>query len=493
MGSIVVSSMRRVVTASLGRLYDIREGIFVTVAIGVGILLAFGLCSPAQASTIAIAGISVYFATIMIDPLKGLALWMVTQPVLGRYFNISLGAGIPDLSPTRLCIALIIVLLLARATINYRRLLPVSKFDALAFLFMMGMLQAGPRGLHGVSTLQGIFDLYWVPVLTYFAVKNLVTSRQSVHLVLYAVLLVALYSAVYAIYETTTGNVLFTSRVYKYYFYVDSGLRILRGIWGGNVGFGRVFVMAIPILFYFYLKTTLSSQRFLLAICLALVFGGLYLTYKRIAWIAMVVVMFVMQLFYPRFRRLFIFLFIIVAIASALNWDRINTNTVYTDRINSQYSTQEGRTKGWEHALEFWSTRPLLGHGFRQYRNLARAAGYRDQAIESEYLDILVSAGLVGFLPYIGLLLLMGYDGLQIYRGRVTDSLADRDLAAVFLGTLTGYAVTLSTSIVTNLLIHPLLFAVAGAVIYARRETVSTQPEIEQEDANLIPRLGYRR
>ena len=87
----------------------------------------------------------------------------------------------------------------------------------------------------------------------------------------------------------------------------------------------------------------------------------------------------------------------------------------------------------------------------------------------------------------------MAYDGLQICRERVTDSLADRDLAAVFLGTLTGYAVTLSTSIVTNLLIHPLLFAVAGAVIYARRETVSTQPEIEQEDANLVPRLGYRR
>lgn len=492
MGSIVVSSMRRVVTASLGRLYDIREGIFVTVAIGVGILLAFGLCSPAQASTIAIAGISVYFATIMIDPLKGLALWMVTQPVLGRYFNISLGAGIPDLSPTRLCIALIIVLLLARATINYRGLLPVSKFDALAFLFMMGMLQAGPRGLHGVSTIQGIFDLYWIPVLTYFAVKNLVTSRQSMYLVLYAVLSVALYSAVYAIYETTTGHVLFTSGIYEgnVYYYIDSGLRILRGIWSSNEGFGRVLVMSIPINFYFYLKARSPVRKAIWVISLALIFVGLFLTYKRIAWLATVAVVSVMQFFYPQFRRFFIVLLIVVGIASALNWDRISTSDVYTNRVNSRISTSEDRIDGWRHALEFWSASPLLGHGFRQYQNLARAAGYQDVDIESEYLEILVSAGLAGFLPYVGLLLLMGYHGLQHYRGQVTNSLADRDLIAVFWGILTSYILTISTAIITNLLIPSLLFAVAGAIIYARRAAVSTQPEIGQRDANLVPCLG---
>ena len=477
--STIVSGMQRVVAAILTWLYKIREGIIVIVSITVGVVFAIGLYSPSQDLVIAIAGVSVYVATIMIDPPKGLALWLVTQPVLGTYLNISLGAGVPDLSLTRLCIALITVLLLARTAIRYHRLQSVNKFDVLAFLLVIGMTQSAFRGRRGIASLQAVFDIYWVPVLTYFAVKNLVTDRQSLHLVLYVVLFIGLYSAVYAIYETTTGNVLLAPRADTRYFYGDSGLRILRGIWGSNVGFGRVLVMGIPINFYFYLKTSSPARKAFWGICLALVFVGLFLTYKRAAWLAMVAVVFVMQFFYPQFRRLFIVLFIVVVIASALNWERISTSAVYTDRIHSQQSTSEGRTKGWEHALEFWAANPLLGRGFNQYGELARAAGYRDQAIESEYLKILVSAGLVGFLPYIGLLLLTAYDGLQHYRGRVTDSLADRDLVAVFWGILTGYVIFISTSTVSHLMIFSLFCALAGAIIYARRASPSRLSEME--------------
>jgi len=478
----MTSSLQRVTSGILSRLYPVQESVISILTIVIGISIAFGLSSPLQALTIALTGISVFLLLILFDPLKGLLLWLITQPLIERHLNISLGAGIPDLSLTRLCIALITVLLLARTVIRRYRLQPVNKFDVLAFLLMVGMMQSAPKGLRGIASIQNVFDLYWVPVLTYFAVKNLVTSRQSVHLVLYAVLIIALYSAVYAIYETTTGNVLFAPHAYRSYFYSDSDLRILRGIWSNNEGFGRVLIMGLPIGFYSYLKTSSLTRKSFWAICLVLMFVGLFLTYKRIAWLAVVVVVFVMQSFYPQFRRLFIVLLIVVAIVSALNWDRISTSTVYTDRVNSQLSTSEDRTKGWEHALEFWSANPLLGRGFRQYRNLARAAGYQDRAVESEYLDILVSAGLAGFLPYVGLLLLMGYAGLQHYRGRVTDSLADRDLIAVFWGILTGYALTISTAIVTNLIIPSMLFAVAGAIIYARRPSPARPSEVEAEE-----------
>jgi hypothetical protein len=80
----------------------------------------------------------------------------------------------------------------------------------------------------------------------------------------------------------------------------------------------------------------------------------------------------------------------------------------------------------------------------------------------------------------------MGYDGLQHYRGRVADGLADRDLVAVFWGILTGYAITISTAIVTNLAIPSMLFAVAGAIVYARREATSAQPELEHRSAGVV-------
>lgn len=474
----MILQVRRMISGVPKRLLAWRGEIVTMGAFGAGIVLALLLNSDLRSLAVAVSGISVYFLLILIDPLKGLLLWMVTQQLLERYLNISLGAGIPDLSLTRLCIALITVLLLARTAIRYRRLQPVNKFDVLAFLYMVGMLQCGFRGSSGVSSLQDVFDIHWVPVLIYFAVKNLVVSRRSVHFVLCAVLLIGLYSAVYAIYETVTGNVLLApSGGQSFQTYSDSGLRVLRGIWGGNGGFGKVFVIGIPIGFYFYLKSSSPARKAAWAVCLALVFVGLFFTYKRAAWLAMLVVVFLMQWFYPQFRRLFIVLLIVVGIASALNWDSITTSTVYTDRINSNLSTSDDRTIAWEHALEFWAASPLVGHGSHQYYNLASAAGYEHRSIESEYMEILVSAGLVGFLPYVGLLLLMAYDGLQHFRGRVAGSLADRDLMAVFWGILVGYAVTIATEITVRSIIPTLLFATAGAVIYARREITPAQPE----------------
>jgi O-antigen ligase len=481
--TLIASTIRRVTTTSTEWLYKTREGIIGIAAIGGGAVLALGLYSPLRDLTIAIAGTGVFFIAIIIDPLKGLALWLATQPLLEGYLNISLGAGIPDLSLTRLCIALLTVLLLARTAIRSRRLQSINKFDLLALVFMLGMAQSGFRGSRGLNSLQNIFDLYFVPVLVYFAVKNLVSDRRSMHLVLYAALSVALYSAVYAFYESITGNILLASRTYDYYFY-ESGLRILRGIWGSNVGFGRVFVMTIPILFYFLLKNPSPSRKFFFAICLALVFGGLYLTYKRTAWIAMLAVVFVMQFFYPQFRKLFVVLALVVAIALALNWNNITSSMVYTDRINSQNSTSKERTDGWNNGIAIWLTNPVIGVGYHQYQSHAIKAGYDDKDLESEHLEILVSSGLLGFLPYVGMLLLMVYDGYKHFQGRVAASLADPDLVAVLWGILTGYVITSATSQINNLAINAILFAAAGAIIYARHEVASTKPELKQRIAN---------
>lgn len=484
----MMSMVRRVMPGVRSRLSWAREYILALVASVMGVGLGFGLSSRFQALAVGLYGIGTYCLLIVIDPLKGLILWLVTQPLFDKHLNISLGAGIPDLSLTRFCMALITVLLLARTATRQHPAQPITRFDVVALLFMVGILQCGYRGSRGLLSLQKVFDLYCVPILCYFAAKNLVTSRRAMHLVLYAVLFMAVYTAIYAIYETTTGNVLLKpENTSSYDFYTDANLRILRGIWGSNEGFGRILVMGLPIGFYFYLRTPSAARKVFWAICLGVVFVGLFLTYKRIAWLSTLTVVFIMQLFYPQFRRLFIVLFIVVGVALALNWTDISTSNVYVNRINSKRSTVEHRTGGWEHALEFWRYRPLLGHGLHQYKNLARAAGYEDLTVESEYLHILVSAGLAGFLPYVGLLLLMGYEGFQHYRGRVEGGLADRDLAAVFWAILSGYALTTATAIITNLMVPAVLFTVAGAVIYARREAVVTRPELEQRSTTTVP------
>ena len=63
----------------------------------------------------------------------------------------------------------------------------------------------------------------------------------------------------------------------------------------------------------------------------------------------------------------------------------------------------------------------------------------------------------------------MIYDGFLLYRGRVADGLADRDLVAVLMGMVVGFAITISTSTVSYLVVPSMLFAAAGAILYSRR------------------------
>ena len=69
--------MRRTSTIILTRLYDMRELSLVVAMVGLGITLAFGLYSPSQDLTIALAGLSVFVVVILINPLKGLLLWLI--------------------------------------------------------------------------------------------------------------------------------------------------------------------------------------------------------------------------------------------------------------------------------------------------------------------------------------------------------------------------------------------------------------------------------
>ncbi len=480
-GSTISAAIQRFATAGLGWLHTSREWLIVLAATGIGIALAMGLASPAAYDqAVSIAGISFYFLFIVIDPLIGLVMWMISQPLLDIPLQIELGKGIPNLDLSRLCLIWITVILLGRLTIRYYRLQPINKFEVVLLLFLIGMTQAGFRGRLGIRSVHTIFSWYWLPALTYFAVKHLVSDQRSQRLVLAAVVFIGLYSAVYAFYEVTTGQVLFTSGRDFGHLEYKSGLRVLRGIWGGNMQFGRVFNIALPLLFYFFLKTRSPSKKMLYTVGLALLFGALLITYKRTAWMSMVAIMFVLQLFYSQFRRLFVIILLVVGIAVAFNWDGITSSDAYSRAQGKDASKVEGRTEAWGHSQEFFLERPLWGHGFQQYRFLAARRGYNDVDIENEYFAILVSAGVSGFLPYIGLLLILFYDGLQHYRGRVPNSLADRALVAVFWSILVGYLGSLMAGNMEHLLIRSMIYALAAAILYARSESASAPVRLEQ-------------
>jgi len=439
------------------------KGVLILGVLAAGGALGLVMLTPASQTVASIVGIAIYFIVIAANPLHGLLLWIVTQPMVDRFVNLSLGEGIPDLSPTRFCIAFVMILLLARISVGRIKPVRFTKVDAAAVVFIFTMVLSAPNGEGGWLSLQRIFDLHIVPILVYFLAKNLVKDEGQLRQVVLASCILVTYVGLYAIYESLTGKPLFiTEDETRRVVYGASGLRILRGLLTSPTSFGRVLGIGIPFNFYLLLEERRSSRRALYLFTLGMMFGGLYVTYNRTSWIAALVSLFLIQWFYPRLRNVFLVLLAVTTMALIINQDRLDDTAVATRVQSGDTGTLHGRTEGWTYAIQVWQRNPILGHGYNQYRSIATRERASDTAIESQYLHILVSAGLLGFLPYVLLLILMPLSFVRPFRSR--DGPLDTSLIVVFWGAHLTYLINAITTTDGRIVTSSLLFLLAGAL-----------------------------
>ncbi len=445
----------------------------VVVVIGLGALLGTALTSPETTETALAAVAMLILVTVIVhDPLTGLLVWIVTQPISEVYFNLSLGASIPDISPTRLVVGLLTVLVLGRVAVGRMKLAPWSLVDVAALCLMLGMAASAPNGRGGWLSLQAIFDHYFVPVLIYFVAKNLVRTQEETRKVLAAIVFTSAIVGLYAIYEQTTGHILIPVESTGSTDY-GNGIHILRGLLGHPHDFGRVIGLALPVNFYMVLEEKRPHYRLLAILALGISLAGLFLTYRRTAWIAAVASLFVIQFFYPRFRRLFVVIAIVVGGLYFLYQNDLGDSAAGSRANSGNIATLNGRTEGWDYATELWERKPITGHGYGQFTAIAKREGQRDVAIESQYLSILVSAGLLGFVPYI--LVLIGLPLSQVGAFRRTTDPVKKWLFVVFWGALASYLVNAYTATINQPISTHLLFLMAGA-IYLLQAPRSAEP-----------------
>ena len=443
-----------------------------------GGLLGLALAFPLTNLTVSIVGNVIYLATIIANPLNGLLLWIVSSPLGHLYLNISLGQNIPDLSPARLCVALLCVLLLAQTAIRKRKLAPFTSTDMMGVLLMVGL---GLSIINDYSrwqkTIQVIFDNYYLPVLVYFVAKNLITQRQDVDKVLRAVMFFGIYAALYAIYEHQTGNILFRADHVTFTQYSDSGLHVLRGLLDRSDHFGALFSMVIPLNFYLYLKAPTATKKTWYAITLAILFIGIFFTYKRTAWIAIIVSFFIIQLFYKQFRRLFFVLLLVFLVVLGATWNDVSQSEVVTNRINSKLSTVEGRTEGWNAAISLWARQPFFGYGFGNYGTVAQELGVQDTALESAHLDVLFGTGLFGFVPYVAWFICILWDSIRLFRktrqnGAVKPDI-DQDLLIIFWGVFLGYLINYTTTVANVSPVTLVFYLLIGSLVGSQVQFLS--------------------
>jgi O-antigen ligase len=429
--------------------------------IGLGIALTTAI-GPVVASAIAMV---IYALVFVVAPLPGLVLWLILYPFAETRVFIPLGANMADLSTTRLAAAALCGVLLAQVAIGKRSPPRVTALDLCGLLLVAGMGLSTFSSHEPLRAAQQVLDSYLIPLLLFFAVRHYVNQRRDVELLFTAILVMASYSLLFAIYEQLTGHIVLSPGVFTLTEYTG-GIRILRSLWGSNSVFGSVFGSAIPVALYRMLQSQRGPARTTYALLAGLYMLGMFLTYKRTAWIAMLVSLLIMAVLHPPFRRVLLVLVLGASLPMAVFWSRISESSLVEQRLTYNLDTLNGRTTRWQAAIDLWLQRPLAGYGFGNYD---RISGY--QAVQSQYFHILVSGGLIAFAPYFAFLLLTLQQSLLIYiRGPSRPAVfVSRPTLAVFLAMFSIYCVK-SVSETQGTPMTLLFFILVGAVVGSQSE-----------------------
>jgi O-antigen ligase len=473
--TLLSRSLKPIATQGVVTLFNLRKYMIGLVVVGLGAGLGYLLNSPVAFTTVSVL---IILSTLLIAayrPFYAVLIWLALDSFVETWVKIPMGRGIPDLSFSRFLIAFLVAFLLARGAIGKFRFARLNLTDLCIIAAPLGIMASAPLIKDSKGVILYAIAFHLTPMMIYFFAKNLVRSQNDLNKLLWVITLLGVVSAAYGIYELTTGHVLFvaqTEDVNNRLAGYTASLKLIRG-YVGSANIGRILTYSIPISFYLFFETKNLSRKGLLIGLLAIQAYGIFLTYNRTSWYALLISLALIQFFYPQFRKAFWVIAIVVGVVLFITKDQVNESTVVQDRINSKVSTLEGRQGNWDAGYRMWQARPLQGWGFGQYELKSgqfRTDGKNENfsAIENDYLHILVATGLIGFLPVVIFQLVPLVNSIPLFfkaRASPWPGFIKWETIIIFWAIMVSFVLGSYTQVQTQAIVKMIPFAVAGAVI----------------------------
>ena len=440
-----------------------------SVAIAISLMVGKQVVAEERDLMVSAAGLLAYIVIAIVDARHALMLWLVTAP-FARFIHLDfdLGRGIPNISLNRVMTAVLLALLLAQLASRRRRLAHLTVKDALLLAFGGAIaLSLGSVVTNQLQAVQAVFDLIITPIALYFLARNLITSRRDLGQFIVALMVIGTYLGLLATREQLTGDVWFypQDRSVQY----TASIRRVVGLLG-NPGFIAISIdMILP--WAWYLLLTARRHRILCGVCVLAMTSGVFFCMNRSGWAALVISLVVMAVFVQRFRRIFVLILLLASIGAGTYWAVIVGSTTVRERLTAE-GPIEYRQAAWPIAVRMIRDHPVFGVGYENYRYLYRQYGVWDINLRAEpsphntYLWVLVTGGLVAFIPFMAFLLSLFFSSMGLYF-RTKDrrgELPDADLAGVFLASMAAIlAPALMMDILAGYYNNMLLFAIIGA------------------------------
>jgi len=205
---------------------------------------------------------------------------------------------------------------------------------------------------------------------------------------------------------------------------------------------GAYLVLALPFfvsLMWYYKR---RWQKALLLVGLLTVFGCLFFTGSRAAWIAAGVIALLYGVF-GFFDRRMILAFITVILVVAVIFAMLKPPDFVKKRFVSLSAQQASKARLYQYklAVDFFMQQPYFGVGMGMEGQMLRVGNLREMwaAVENVYLTYLVSHGLVGFIPFL-LLFIVYWIMLMLARSDSKDDPFVRYYSEAFVLGIVGIA-----------------------------------------------------
>jgi O-antigen ligase len=408
----------------MNNLLTIRKPLLamLAIALGGGIgLLAVGDGETIQVTT-SLLVIILFGLLTLSAPLYGFLVWLFGAAMLDSWVELPLGVGLPDLSFNRFTVLFLALTLLLPVVTGRTRLPHMGLTDLCILLGAIGFALAARLSPQPVAVVQTALSLYLIPASAYFFAKHLIHDRDSLHQMFWVIVTFGAFAGACALYEGITGTILFPlkeqagQRLYR----GETNLRLILGVVGSTGGMARVLAITLLVTLYLIMESRHPLLKPWLLVGALFQFGGLLITFSRTPLLALLAALALLQWVYPRLRLLLLVGGLFVALFFAVNWQQIQATEVAQDRFTGVADYQDRSTR-WQAGVNMWLERPLWGWGvghFAAFSGQFRTDSVERNfdAVENDFLYVLVSAGLVGFLPYATFLLAPFWKSIGLFR-----------------------------------------------------------------------------
>ncbi len=456
-------------------LHVIGRVALVAVALAIGYALGTLLVSPQYATVIMAVGVAFCLGAAVLDPKIGMLLWIIIAPY-ARFIplDIQLGHGIPDLKLNRLITLVLVALWAAQFAVGRRKLSRVIWSDIFMGLFtILTLVSYSGAPMSANKALQNFWDIYLVPALAYYLARQLFSTERDVKRIAITLSIVGLYLALLATHEQTTGITLFypEDRSVIYSTHVRRVVNLL-----GNPAFTTICIaMAAPLAARGMIESKTRGRRLVWLGTLLVLALGSFMCYNRAGWAAFIVGLFAMLPFYPRFRKVFLPVFIATVVLLVVTWGVVSMTPAVRERLQAEgpilWRMQVLGT-AWKMIVAHPFTGVGQGNFAALYTLYARGAAYQYadpnprvlMSPHNSFVYILVHGGLMTLLPYLGFMLSAFWVTVRFYR-----SIVDERARSLIVATWGAFVAYLLPGMAGDIVIFSfgavLFYALVGGVL----------------------------